>query len=785
MISSGIRARKNIVLAIAGAILATLIGFGISAQTQLFSDDFQDGNDSGWTKSSGTWAVVTDGSLAYRQSGTSADSNSRNGSPSWTNISVQARVKPIAFNGADRYVGVMTRVVNSNHYYFLALQNGNRLLLGKRAGSSPITLATKSFTFSPGTFFTLRLDANGSTLTGFVNGTQQLTATDSEFTAGIIGGATFFASASFDDFLVTSIGGGGGTPPPAPTGLTATAGNAQVSLSWNASSGATSYNVKRSTTSGGPFTTIATGVTSTSFTNTGLTNGTTFFYVVSAVNAAGESGNSNQASATPQNAQTPPPAPTGLTANPGDAQVSLSWNASSGATSYNVKRSTTSGGPYTTIATGVTSTSFTNTGLTNGTTFFYVVSAVNAAGESGNSNQASATPTQSSAGDIFVAPNGTDSNLGTINSPTTLTAAITRIQPGQTIQMRGGTYNFSATITIARGNNGTASQPKNLFAFNGEKPVLNFSAQAFASANRGLQLNGFFWHFRGLEVTGAGDNGIFIGGNNNTIELCVTDRNRDSGLQLGRHSSTAPQSEWPANNLILNCDSFDNFDPDNGEDADGFACKLTTGAGNVFRGCIAHNNIDDGWDLFTKTDTGPISPVTIENCISYNNGRLTDGTTTAASDGNGFKLGGDSIPVDHIIRRSIAFGNKKHGITFNSNPGSITVTNNTSWNNAQSNIKFDSGTHIFTNNLSLQSGQSDKISGTDVSSTNCLWINGVSVNAKGLVVSTADFVSLTPTITRNADGSINLGNFLRLAPGSDLINAGTPSGTDIGAIESQ
>jgi fibronectin type 3 domain-containing protein len=861
-------------LIIAGSLFAILIGFGISAQTQLFSDDFQDGNDNGWTKSSGTWAVVTDGSLAYRQSGTSADSNARTGSPSWTNISVQARVKPIAFNGADRYVGVTTRVVNSNHYYFLALQNGNRLLLGKRAGSSPITLATKSFTFSTGTFVTLRLDANGSTLTGFVNGTQQLTASDSEFTAGIIGGATFFASASFDDFLVTSIGGGGGnappaptglvatpgnaqvslrwnastgatsynvkrsttnggpyttiatgvtatnftntqlvngttffyvvsavnaagesgnsnqasatplgTPPPAPTGLTASPGNAQVSLNWNASTGASSYNVKRSTTSGGPYTTIATGVTSTSFTNTGLTNGTTFFFVVSAVNSAGESGNSNQASATPQ--LSVPPAPTGLVATAGNAQVSLSWNASSGANSYNVKRSTTSGGPYTTIATGVTSTSFTNTGLTNGTTFFFVVSAVNSAGESGNSNQASATPTASSAGDIFVAPNGTDSNPGTMSAPTTLTAAITRVQAGQTIQMRGGTYNFSATITIARGNNGTSSQPKRIFAFGSERPILNFSAQTFDSANRGLQLNGFFWQFRGLEVTGAGDNGIFIGGNNNTIERCVTHHNRDSGLQLGRHSSSAPQSEWPANNLILNCDSFDNFDPDNGEDADGFACKLTTGPGNVFRGCIAHNNIDDGWDLFTKTDTGPISPVTIENCVSYNNGNLSTGGTTTDSDGNGFKLGGDGIAVNHIIRRSIAFGNKKHGITFNSNPGSITVTNNTSFDNGEENIKFDTGTHVFTNNLSFQGTNSDHTTGTDVSSTNCWWKNGVSVNAKGLLVSSADFVSLTPNVTRNADGTINLGNFLRLAPGSDLINAGTPSGTDIGAIESQ
>lgn len=91
----------------------------------------------------------------------------------------------------------------------------------------------------------------------------------------------------------------GGTAPAAPTNLTATAGNTQVSLSWTASSGATSYNVKRSTTSGGPYSNVATGVTSTNFTDTGLTNGTTYFYVVSAVNGSGESANSNQASATP------------------------------------------------------------------------------------------------------------------------------------------------------------------------------------------------------------------------------------------------------------------------------------------------------------------------------------------------------------------------------------------------------------------------------------------------------------------------------------------------------
>jgi cellulose 1,4-beta-cellobiosidase len=187
---------------------------------------------------------------------------------------------------------------------------------------------------------------------------------------------------------------GGGTPtaPSAPAGLTATAGNAQVTLSWAATSGATGYNVKRATTSGGPYTTVASGVTATSYTNTGLTNGTPYYYVVSAVNSAGESVNSTQVTATPQATATVPAAPAGLTATAGNAQVTLSWAATSGATGYNVKRATTSGGPYTTVASGVTATSYTNTGLTNGTPYYYVVSAVNSAGESTNSTQVTATP---------------------------------------------------------------------------------------------------------------------------------------------------------------------------------------------------------------------------------------------------------------------------------------------------------------------------------------------------------------------------------------------------------
>jgi fibronectin type 3 domain-containing protein len=166
-------------------------------------------------------------------------------------------------------------------------------------------------------------------------------------------------------------------------------GNAQVTLNWSASSGAATYYVKRSTTAGAEAQ-IATP-TSTSYTDTGLTNGTKYFYVVSAYNSYGQSANSAEVNATPTAPATPPAAPTGLQATSGNAQVTLSWSASTGATGYNVKRSTTNGGGYATISMPAT-TGYIDVGVTNSTTYYYVVTAVNSSGESANSNQAFATP---------------------------------------------------------------------------------------------------------------------------------------------------------------------------------------------------------------------------------------------------------------------------------------------------------------------------------------------------------------------------------------------------------
>ena len=322
----------------------------------------------------------------------------------------------------------------------------------------------------------------------------------------------------------------------------------------------------------------------------------------------------------------------------------------------------------------------------------------------------------------YVAPTTTGTADGSIDHPyTSFSTAINKAVAGDTIYARGGTYNLTSTISIGSGKAGTAANPFSLLAYPGETPVLDFSAQSESSANRGLQLMANYWHVYGITVQHAGDNGIFIGGSNNIVERVVTAFNRDSGLQISRAASTTPAGQWPANNLIVSSESHDNMDS-GGENADGFASKLTSGTGNVFRYDVSHNNIDDGWDLYTKTDTGAIGPVTIEYSLSYNNGTLTNGTVNANGDRNGFKLGGEDIAVNHLIRHNIAYKNGHHGFTYNSNPGSMTIANDVSIDNAERNFSFDEGTSTFRTDTSCRfavSGSNDKTVGSTDSTDQC------------------------------------------------------------------
>ncbi len=354
--------------------------------------------------------------------------------------------------------------------------------------------------------------------------------------------------------------------------------------------------------------------------------------------------------------------------------------------------------------------------------------------------------------------------------------------PGDTIWLNGGTYNLSKTIMIAESNSGTASARKTIAAMGNGTPVLDWNASSDNSSARGVVLDGAYWHIYGVTFREAGDNGMLLSGDNNIIERCVFTANRDSGLQISRYNSNYTQiSQWPSNNQIVQCESYDNADSD-GEDADGFAAKLTAGEGNVFRGCYAHNNIDDGWDLYTKSDTGPIGKVTIEYCIAYKNGTLSNGTVNSNGDRNGFKLGGEDISVNHTVRYCIAAQNGQHGFTYNRNLGSINFSNNTAYNNAQRNFNFDGGKSTFLNNISLNAGSDDRIVGSSLNPNyNAWWSGGKAVSGNGVTVTSADFQSLSAgTLTWVSTNSVNLGKLLVPASGSDLIGSGS-GGANMGA----
>ena len=215
-------------------------------------------------------------------------------------------------------------------------------------------------------------------------------------------------------------------------------------------------------------------------------------------------------------------------------------------------------------------------------------------------------------------------NAKYVSSSSEILSAINSAKAGDVIIVKDGTYKFTDTIVINNAMNGKNGAYIVVKAADGASVKFDFSAQTLDGSNRGVVVDGDYWYFEGINFYGAGDNGVLLAGNNNIFEKCVFEANRDSGLQISRYDTTAATKDlWPSNNLIINCTAFDNCDyPDQGgtgENADGFAAKLTCGDGNVFDGCISYCNSDDGWDLFAKSATGPIGVITIRNCVSFGN----------------------------------------------------------------------------------------------------------------------------------------------------------------------
>ncbi|HEV2782173.1 MAG TPA: hypothetical protein VGX25_22505 [Actinophytocola sp.] len=211
-------AAAGLVLVLLAAVLVAVGPAGGASAATLFGDDFEDGNATGWSTSGGTWSVGTDGSRVYQQTGTSSDARARAGSSAWTNYAVSARIKPTGFNGADRHVAVLARSQSTSNYYYLGLSNAGSVVLGKRVGGGFTTLASAPAAVSVGTWYTVRLEAFGTTLRGFLNGAAVVSASDATFATGTTGLTAYFAGGAFDDVTVQDTSG----PPTSTTTTTTT-----------------------------------------------------------------------------------------------------------------------------------------------------------------------------------------------------------------------------------------------------------------------------------------------------------------------------------------------------------------------------------------------------------------------------------------------------------------------------------------------------------------------------------------------------------------------------------
>jgi hypothetical protein len=158
-----------------------------------------------WTfTGGGTWGVVSDGTnKVLQQTNNAVTVRALTGESTWTNQKVQARVKPISYNGSDKVISLHGRFVDDSNFYQLVLTNANRVEIKKKVGGVVTVLSSVAFTVTPGTWYTLKFELVGTQLKGYVNGSLKVSATDSAFSSGRAGLNTYNATAAFDDVTIT------------------------------------------------------------------------------------------------------------------------------------------------------------------------------------------------------------------------------------------------------------------------------------------------------------------------------------------------------------------------------------------------------------------------------------------------------------------------------------------------------------------------------------------------------------------------------------------------------
>lgn len=405
---------------------------------------------------------------------------------------------------------------------------------------------------------------------------------------------------------------------------------------------------------------------------------------------------------------------------------------------------------------------------------------------------------EASAKDYFLAPGGTGNGMSIEKPFGDPIKAFGVLRAGDVLYVRGGTYQLSQTINISQ--TGTADKRICVFAYGDERPVFDFSGQPRSTSSEASTYRGFmhkiganYWHYRGLDICNAADNGMKLEGSYCVVELCRFYGNGDTGLQQGfgkdskGNNTRNTEFKYGRYNIIVNCDAYDNYDPwTSGGNADGFAIKLYPGPGNEFHGCRAWHNSDDGWDLYYT-----VFPVVVDNCWVLNNG-------FDKGNANGFKMGGckqgGTSTGAHVFKNCISAFNKKKGFDQNHHREGSYLINDLSFNNGINygyNMEApDYGNWVLRNNVGFGGTERnstfkvlpdiDYCTWTTLDNTNPLGEKASGSSGAGYAKTVGDYSSEyedlsyeTAISARQQNGELPL-KFGRLKVGSKLIDKAMP-----------
>jgi len=444
----------------------------------------------------------------------------------------------------------------------------------------------------------------------------------------------------------------------------------------------------------------------------------------------------------------------------------------------------------------------------------------------------------------YVAPAGDDGNAGTMDAPfATWGRAQTAAAAGDTVYFRGGTYKYTTATSTCGGSttatinavvlskSGTSGKPINYWAYPGETPVFDFSGLTDTSKyncrQTGVRVEADWLYLKGLELKGVLQLNM---DNHESWCLHVNGGSNNKFEQLNAHHNMGPGFfvQRGGNNTFLNCDSHENEDTmtsnGDGQSADGFGCHPNRAGdtGNLFHGCRAWWNTDDGWDFINASEA-----CTVEYSWAWYSGykpdTISNGNPVAlsAGNGNGIKAGGygdpqmnvPATPPQHRVQFNVVFYNKANGVYANHGIVSPYIYNNTSFNNGtdfdmlgldgttvtsvgilRNNLAYSSNGHALTADMGNGGPIDDKFNSWDASlNVKVTDADFQSVAFKGAASCPPDDMTCFAGMAsaRQADGSLPVVPFLRLASSSGLIDKGTDVGLpyagkapDLGAFES-